>query len=147
MWNLNTKWYKCAASLIKKKCLLRFTAEQQVHSKINFSLQLNGHIKKVSTLGSLVNFIIFSHVREPKLYCGSDGATFTTQGPQKSLYASIRLLDQKLKPEWLAECIGSHCRGPAGTGNQTSSSQPQGFSFTLSVFTSSNVHVSVPDLN
>ena len=38
-------------------------------------------------------------MREPKLYCGSDGATFTTQGPQKSLYASIWLLDQKLKPE------------------------------------------------
>ena len=86
-------------------------------------------------------------MREPKLYCVSDGATFTTQGPQKSLYASVWLLDQKLKPEWLAEYIRSHCRGPAGNGNQTSSSQHQGFSFILSAFTSSNVHVSVPDLN
>lgn len=50
-------------------------------------------------------------MKEPKLFCGSDGAMFTTQGPQKSLYASIWLLDQKLKPEGLAECLRTHGGG------------------------------------
>lgn len=48
--------------------------------------------KRLSTSESFVDFLIFSHMREPN---PNDGASVIYQGPQKSMHASTQLSDQK----------------------------------------------------